>query len=228
MPPTNWTRVTLPSGLGSLSVPPRLRAIHGDPGTATFAYLGSGGTYLAYLNVTPLQGDEGLAGWAGFRLDHLRDDDAISAREDGAVQSVRTGQSLRSCVTDDYVTKIGQHHFHEVACFVMSHIHGQRRGGRDSFGGPSARLDATGTRRGPPTRLRHPGWLSRLNEGQQVGVDRRRFCGRHAVREAAVGLQGSVLDKLGRQWARVRIGDDLIVIAVHHEHRDRDLLQSPR
>jgi hypothetical protein len=120
VPPTNWTRVTLPSGLGSLSVPPRLRAIHGDPGTATFAYLGSGGTYLAYLNVTPLQGDEGLAGWAGFRLDHLRDDDAISAREDGAVQSVRTGQSLRSCVTDDYVTKIGHHHFHEVACFVMT------------------------------------------------------------------------------------------------------------
>jgi hypothetical protein len=120
VPPTSWTRVTLPSGLGSLSVPPRLRAIHGDPGTATFAYFGSGGTYLAYLNVTPLQGDEGLTGWPGFRLDHLRDDDAISAREDGAVQSVRTGQSLRSCVTDDYVTKIGHHHFHEVACFVMT------------------------------------------------------------------------------------------------------------
>jgi hypothetical protein len=27
---------------------------------------------------------------------------------------------VRSCVTDDYVTTIGHHHFHEVACYVTS------------------------------------------------------------------------------------------------------------
>jgi hypothetical protein len=119
-PPTTWTRLTLPSGLGSLSVPPGFRAVAGDQGTATLALLGSDGTYLGYLNVTPRQGDERLAGWAAFRLDHLRSDGSISVRQDGAVDSVRTGQSLRSCVTDDYVTEIGHHHFHEVACLVMT------------------------------------------------------------------------------------------------------------
>ena len=119
-PPSSWTRLTLPSGLGSLSVPPRFRAVPGDPGTATFAFVGSGGTSLGYLNVTPMEGDERLAGWAGFRLAHLRDDGTISARKDGAVESVRTGQSLRSCITDDYVTEIAHHHFQEVACLVMS------------------------------------------------------------------------------------------------------------
>jgi hypothetical protein len=119
-PPTTWTRLTLPSGLGSLSVPPRFRAVGGDQGTGTFALLGSDGTYLGYINVTPRQGDERLAGWAAFRLAHLRGDGSISARQHGAVESVRTGQSQRSCVTDDYVTEIGHHHFQEVACLVMT------------------------------------------------------------------------------------------------------------
>jgi hypothetical protein len=119
-PPTTWTRLTLPSGLGSLAVPPGFGAVGGDQGTATLALLGSDGINLGYLNVTPRQGDEGLKGWAGFRLAHLRGDGSISARQDGAVESVRTGQSLRSCVTDDYVTEIGHHHFQEVACFVMT------------------------------------------------------------------------------------------------------------
>jgi hypothetical protein len=119
-PPTTWTRLTLPSGLGSLSVPPGFRAVRGDPGTATIALLGPDGTYLGYLNVTPRQGDERLAGWAAFRLAHLRGDDSISATQDGAVQSVRTGKSARSCVTDGYVTGIGHHHFQEVACLVTT------------------------------------------------------------------------------------------------------------
>jgi hypothetical protein len=101
-------------------VPPGFRAVRGDQGTATLGFLGSDGTYLGYLNVTPRQGDERLAGWAAFRLAHLRGDGSISAKQDGAVQSVRTGQSLRSCVIDDYVTDIGHHHFHEVACLVMT------------------------------------------------------------------------------------------------------------
>lgn len=118
--PTTWTPVAVPAGLGSLSVPPGFRAIGGDPGTATLAFLGSDSTYLGYLNVTPLQGDERLAGWPGFRVAHLTDDGSISVRQDGAVQSVRTGKSLRSCVSDDYVTEIGQHRFHEVACLVTT------------------------------------------------------------------------------------------------------------
>ena len=119
-PPTTWTRLTLPAGLGSLAVPPRFHSVPGDKGTASLAFLGADDTYLGYLNVTPRQGDERLAGWAAFRLAHLRGDGTISATQDGAVQSVRTGQSLRSCVTDDYVTEVGHHRFHEVACLVTT------------------------------------------------------------------------------------------------------------
>ena len=79
------------------------------------------GTYLGYLNVTPRQGDERLADLrAAFRLAHLRGDETISATQDGSVQSVQTANTMRSCVTDDYVTEVGHHHFHEVACLVMT------------------------------------------------------------------------------------------------------------
>jgi hypothetical protein len=99
--------------------------VAGDRGTLTAARFGPGGVYLGYLNVTPLQGGEQLQGWPEFRLEHLRDDDARWTREDAAAQFVRTHANLRSCVMDDYVTKIGSHHFHEVACLVMDHSAGR-------------------------------------------------------------------------------------------------------
>jgi len=58
--------------------------------------------------------------------------------------------------------------------------------------------------------------MSRLQEGQQVGVDGLRLRRGHAMREAAVGLQRPVPDKLCRQWPGVGVGNDLIVIAMHH------------
>lgn len=119
-PPPTWTRLSLSIGLGSLSIPSGFRAVGGDPGTATFARFGSAGTYFGYLNVTPLQGDERLQGWAASRLAHLRSDDTTSATEDAAVEAVRTGGALRSCVTDDYVTEIGNRRYHEVACLVVA------------------------------------------------------------------------------------------------------------
>jgi hypothetical protein len=84
------------------------------------ALLNSAGTYLGYLNVTPHQGDETLRDWTAFRLRHLLGDDTVSVHADAMVQSVRTAAAVRSCVTDDYVTTIGHHHFHEVACYVTS------------------------------------------------------------------------------------------------------------
>jgi hypothetical protein len=118
-PPATWTRITLPSGLGTVPSPPGFRTVDGDPGTLSVALRDSAGTYLGYLNVTPHEGDETLQDWAAFRLTHLRGDDAVSVHEDAAVQSVRSAAAVRSCVTDDYVTTIGHHHFHEVACYVM-------------------------------------------------------------------------------------------------------------
>jgi hypothetical protein len=118
--PATWVRLTIPSALGTLSSPPGFRTVQGDPGTLSVALLGSAGSYLGYLNVTPRQGPENLKDWATFRLTHLKGDDAVSVHEDAMVQSVRTAGAVRSCVIDDYVTTVGHHPFHEVACFVTS------------------------------------------------------------------------------------------------------------
>ncbi len=120
VPPPSWARLTVHSGLGTLSSPPGFHMVEGDPGTLSVALRNAAGTYLGYLNVTPHQGHETLQGWAAFRLSHLLDDDAVSVHEDATVQSVRTAAAVRSCVTDDYVTTMGHHHFHEVACYVTS------------------------------------------------------------------------------------------------------------
>src|SRR6185312_2609390 len=66
---------------------------------------------------------------------------------------------------------------------------------------------------------------SSLDEGEQIGVDRGRFRGRHAVRKALVGLQRAVLQKLRRQRRGVGVRHDLVVIAVHDKHRHGDLLE---
>jgi hypothetical protein len=118
-PPATWARLAVPAGLGTLSSPPGFRTVESDPGTLSVALRSPAGTYLGYLNVTPHQGDESLRDWAAFRLSHLRDDDAVSVHEDAMVTALRTRTGARSCVTDDYVTTIGHHHFHEVACYVM-------------------------------------------------------------------------------------------------------------
>ena len=117
--PATWPRLTVASGLGTLSSPPGFRTVSGDPGTLSVALRNPAGTYLGYLNVTPRQGPETLQDWAALRLSHLRGDDAISVHKDAMVQSVRTAAARRSCVIDDYVTTVGHHHFHEVACYVV-------------------------------------------------------------------------------------------------------------
>jgi hypothetical protein len=122
--PQGWTQLGGASSVGRLPLPPGFHAVAGDRGTLTAALFGRGGAYLGYLNATPRQGAERLQGWPKFRLEHLRDDDARWAHEDTAAQLVRTGTALRSCVVDDYVTRIGGHDFHEVACLVVQHSAG--------------------------------------------------------------------------------------------------------
>ncbi len=118
--PASWARLTVPSGLGTLSSPPGFRTVDGDPGSLSVALLNSTGTYLGYINVTPRQAPETLRNWATFRTTHLLGDDAVSVHEDAMVQSVPTATTVRSCLTDDYVTTVGHHQFHEVACYVMN------------------------------------------------------------------------------------------------------------
>ena len=117
--PASWPHLALPGGTAVLSYPPSLRQIHGDADAVSAARLGPGSAIQLYLNATPRQGTENLAHWAAFRLALLRSDDAASAREVAAAEGVKFRGATGSCVIDAYVTRIGAHHFQELACLVQ-------------------------------------------------------------------------------------------------------------
>jgi hypothetical protein len=102
-----------------LSYPPTLRPIAGDRDAVSVAQRSPSGAYLLYLNATPRQGDESLRHWAAFRLGLLRSGDASSGRRDAAATGLRFRGGTGSCVIDDYVTRIGAHHYQEIACLVQ-------------------------------------------------------------------------------------------------------------
>ena len=102
-----------------LSYPPSLRPIAGDTDAVSAARLGPGGGFQLYLNATPRQGAERLRQWAAFRLSLLRSDDAASAHEVAAAEGVKFRGGTGSCVIDSYVTRIGSHHYEEIACLVQ-------------------------------------------------------------------------------------------------------------
>lgn len=117
--PAGWARAALPNETAVLSYPPSLHPIEGDKGTVSAARLGPRGAFQLYLNATPRQGAETLAHWAAFRLRFLRADSAATAHLDAAAQRVRFRGGPGSCVIDDYTTRIGHHHFQEIACLVQ-------------------------------------------------------------------------------------------------------------
>jgi len=117
--PAGWPHLTLPGGTAVLSYPPSLRPLAGDKAAVTAAQLSAGGRYQLYLNATPRQGAERLQGWAAFRLRLLRSDDAASAHEVAAAEGVRFRGGTGSCIIDTYVTRIGGHHYEEIACLVQ-------------------------------------------------------------------------------------------------------------
>ena len=117
--PAGWPHLALPGGTAVLSYPPALRPFAGDAGTVSAARLSPRGTIQLYLNATPRQGGEHLSNWAAFRLARLRSDDAASAHEVAAARGVQFRGGTGSCVIDDYRTRIGRHHFEEIACLVQ-------------------------------------------------------------------------------------------------------------
>jgi hypothetical protein len=119
--PAGWPHAALPNGTAVLSYPPSLRPLAGDTDAVSAARRGPGGAFRLYLNATPRQGSERLRGWAAFRLRLLRSDDATSARQDAAAEGVKFRGGTGSCVIDDYVTRIGRHHYQEIACLVQGH-----------------------------------------------------------------------------------------------------------
>ena len=117
--PASWPRLTLPNGTAVLSYPPSLRRIAGDTDAVSADQVSAGGMIQLYLNATPRQGAERVQQWAAFRLRLLRSDDAASAHEVAAAEGVRFRGGTGSCIIDTYVTRIGGHHYEEIACLVQ-------------------------------------------------------------------------------------------------------------
>jgi len=117
--PASWPRLTLPNGTAVLSYPPSLRRSASDTDAVSADQVSTGGMIELYLNATPRQGTERLRHWAAFRLRLLRSDDAVSAHEVAAAQRVTFRGGTGSCVIDGYVTRIGAHHYDEIACLVQ-------------------------------------------------------------------------------------------------------------
>jgi hypothetical protein len=116
--PAGWKHFALPSGAAVLSYPAFLRPEKSDAGSITVVTRNAGGLTPIYVNATPREGGEQLATWAAFRLAVLRDESAKTAHESGHVVDVAFNGGFGSCIHDDYVTRIGSHHYAEIACYV--------------------------------------------------------------------------------------------------------------
>ncbi len=117
--PASWPQRGLPDRSAVLSYPPALHPIPGDTDAISVASRSPAGAYLLYLNATPRQGAETLRHWAAFRLHLLGEDDASLVHLDAAATGLAFRGGTGSCVIDDYVTRIGVHHYREIACLVQ-------------------------------------------------------------------------------------------------------------
>jgi len=119
--PGGWSRSRSldSSSRASIAYPPTFAPIGGDAGTVSFAVRSRQNAVRAYLNVTPRQGDETLGDFAAFRVHLIAGDDDLHVRRESAAEGLVFQGGRGSCVTDDYLTRVGHHHYREIACFVV-------------------------------------------------------------------------------------------------------------
>jgi hypothetical protein len=115
--PAGWTVQRLPSSAARLPTPSSWRPSRGDAGTRTTVLKGPDGRIAGYLNATPRQGEESLANWSEFRVEHNRDEGERDVRLLAAASGLHFRAATGSCVLDSYVTSSG-HRYREVACIV--------------------------------------------------------------------------------------------------------------
>ena len=113
--PVGWRDLRLASG-ARLPYPPGWREVSGDPGSASGALRDRDGTIRAYLNATPADGHEHLAGWARFRVRHNAGEGDRHERVISVETDVRLGGGRAACVVDDYSTSRSR--YRELACIV--------------------------------------------------------------------------------------------------------------
>ena len=134
-PPKTWKSATIASGGASLAYPADWRPIPGDIGTVTVALRDSKGLYHGYLNVTPRQGAEQLAGWAAFRARRNAEEGDHQTRIVSSVEGLRFAHARGSCAIDDYLSRVGSHAYRELACIVAGNHY------TDVFVGAALRAD---------------------------------------------------------------------------------------
>jgi hypothetical protein len=101
-----------------MAYPPSWRKLKGDRGTATAALRTADGKYLGYLNVTPRQGNETLAGWRTFRIKHNHEEGDRSVTRLAFASGLSFLNGHGSCVKDSYISGTGVPYI-EIACLVV-------------------------------------------------------------------------------------------------------------
>jgi hypothetical protein len=114
--PAGWDAVSIPTG-AVMYVPPGWRRERSDTGAATAVLVDSQQQIVGYLNVTPRQGDEKMATWAGFRLHHNTEEGDRAVHGEGSAQGLRFRSGRGACVRDQYTTTTSSHYI-EIACLV--------------------------------------------------------------------------------------------------------------
>jgi hypothetical protein len=116
-PPHRWQESRLPDGSASLAYPAGWRAIRSDPGTVTAALRARDGEIRGYLNATPQQGEETLATWSSFRVEHNRDEGDVNVEPVASATNLGFLSGHGSCVIDTYTSSTG-HPYREIACII--------------------------------------------------------------------------------------------------------------
>lgn len=114
--PAGWLSVRVPSG-ATLAYPPGWQVVKGDPGSATAVLLERQGHDLGYLNLTPRQPPETLAGWIAFRSRHNRGEGERDVTTEATAADLRFRTGHGACVQDAYTTSTDRRYV-EIACLV--------------------------------------------------------------------------------------------------------------
>jgi hypothetical protein len=119
--PASWRHLALTPGGGILSYPAKFVAGNDRDGISR-ERLDRHGSVLVYLDVTPKQGRERLSDWPRHRMVLVRAE-SNDVHEDGHAFGLAFRGGVGSCVLDDYRTRVENHHYREIACFVQGRTH---------------------------------------------------------------------------------------------------------
>lgn len=118
-PPVGWRVATIASG-AAMAYPPSWKRERSDRGTYTAVLIDGRDHFVGYVNLTPRQGNESLANWSSFRVDHNHDEGDRNIKRLAAASGLRFRDGRGTCVKDAYST-VTNAHFVEIACLVAGH-----------------------------------------------------------------------------------------------------------